>query len=112
MGAVDFLDSKRVTIYISAVKDQRQIRERMYVYVTMPDAITLTKNMLQRLDGGVAFVRNDNTKEWKQVGGTDKDNRKEIVERIEQKYSRKEDFKSFTGGSNIPAGYNDNGERL
>jgi len=99
----------RKTIYLSGVSGNQQIRERIYMYNTLPKTIQIARTMLQRLDGGVAFVRNDDNGKYTQVGGTNKDNRRDIVDMIEQKYSKRAELRSPIGGSNIPAGYNDDG---
>ena len=99
---------ERKTIYLSGVSGNQQIRERIFMYNTLPKTIQIARTMLQRLDGGVAFVRNNDGK-YTQVGGTNTDNRKDIVDRIEQKYHKRTEFRSSTGGSNIPAGFNDDG---
>jgi hypothetical protein len=103
------------TIYLSGVSGTTQVRERIFLYNTMPKTIQIARLMLQRLDSGVAFVRDENGK-YKQVGGTNTDKRAEIVDMIEKKYQRRGGFSeisrgsSLSGGSNIPAGFNDDGD--
>jgi len=97
------------TIYLSGVAGDQQIRERIFVYNTVPKVLNIARAMLQRLDKGVAFVRDENG-EYKQVGGTNTDNRRDIVDMIEKKYSSRKSFVPVSGGdSNIPAGFNGDG---
>lgn len=96
------------TIYISGIADMKQYRERVNVSTTRSEALRIAREMLRKLDAGVAYVRING--EYVQVGGNGKEDRNEIISRIEAKYERKGNTYERHGRENIPRGFNSNGE--